>query len=65
MRQDPKLKKLDREIERLYKAHADRLSINMMDIRHVFAAGHAAAAVGASIEAAVRAAIATYCVKGL
>jgi hypothetical protein len=56
-------KAIDREIDRLYKIHAEGLSINIMDIGKVFKAGHAAVEAGTDLEAAVEGAVATYCEK--
>lgn len=56
-------KQTDREIERVYKIHAEGLSINIMDIGKVFALGRAAVVSGASLDDAMRAAVAQYCGK--
>lgn len=51
-------KKLDAAIERIYYSRCSGVQINIMDIPKVFAAGHAAAAAGADIEAAIVARVA-------
>lgn len=51
---------LDREISAAYRANGHGIQINILNIRHVYAAGRAAAAAGESVEAAVVAAIARY-----
>lgn len=46
-------KALDKEIERIYYATCSGITIPLMDIPKIFAAGRAAAAAGTSLEAAV------------
>jgi len=53
--------KLDREIERLYGIHAHGRQIDIMNIRHIFAAGEAAHEAGTSVEEAVKTAIDKWC----
>lgn len=57
-------KAIDREIDRLYKIHAQG-TIDIMDINKVFKAGYAAIEAGASLEDAVKSAINQYCTDGV
>jgi hypothetical protein len=49
---------IDREIERVFRAHCGGIQISVLDIPKVFRAGHDAAAAGTDIDAAVIASVA-------
>lgn len=49
---------LDKQIERIFYTRCAGVQLNVLDIGKVFAAGRAAAATGADLEAAVIAAVA-------
>jgi hypothetical protein len=53
-------KAIDREIERIYKVVGDRVQVPIMSLSKIFRAGHAAAAAGDDLEAAIKAAVAKY-----
>ena len=53
-------KKLDKEIDRLYRLHAQGRQIDIMNIGKVFDAGRKAHLAGLSVEDAVKDAIAKY-----
>ena len=61
MRKSRQTAALDKQIEAIYYRAAAGKQINILDIGKVFKAGHAAAAAGADVEAAIVAAVATYC----
>ena len=52
-RQSKADKALDRQIDAIFRANCSGIQIDMMDISKIFAAGKAAAAAGADIQAAV------------
>jgi len=58
-------KQLDREIARLYRHHAEGLQILILDIPKLFAEARRAYSDGGDLEAAVKAAINTYCARAL
>lgn len=53
-------KKLDAEINRLYKIHGDRVQVNIMDLGKIFNAGKQAYETGGDMEQAIKDAIAQY-----
>ncbi len=59
-RQTKAEKQLDKEIERLYYLHGNRVEINIMSISKIYAECRAASVAGGSLEEAMLAAIAKY-----
>lgn len=56
-------KALDNQISRIFYAHCEGITIPVLDIPKIFAAGRAAAAAGTDLTAAVLAAVETVRVK--
>jgi len=46
-------KRLDDEIDRIYRAHCNGVQVNVLDLGKIFAAGHLAAREGRDMTAAI------------